>query len=93
MANILVIEDQDSLGSLYQQVLGSIGHDVTIAQTGFAAIAAAETQKPAHGIPGPHASGDESYESSRSINQARRPAGFAVGPVLSHGAIQASSVG
>ena len=46
MANILVIEGQDSLGSLYQRVLGSIGHDVTIAQTGLAAIAAAETQKP-----------------------------------------------
>ena len=46
MANILVIEDQDSLGSLYQRVLGSIGHGVTIAQTGLAAIVAAETQKP-----------------------------------------------
>ena len=46
MENILVIEDQDSLGSLSQRVLGSIGHDVTIAQTGLAAIAAAETQKP-----------------------------------------------
>ena len=46
MASILVIEDQDSLGSLYQRVLGSIGHGVTIAQTGLAAIVAAETQKP-----------------------------------------------
>ena len=46
MANILVIEDQDSLGSLYQRVLGSIGHGVTIAQTGLAAIVAVETRKP-----------------------------------------------
>jgi len=44
MANILVIEDHDSLGSLYQRVLGCIGHDVTVASTGLAAIAGSETQ-------------------------------------------------
>ena len=46
MAKILVIEDHASLGSLYQRVLGNIGHDVTVAPTGLAAIAAEESQKP-----------------------------------------------
>ena len=46
MAKILVIEDQDSLGQLYQRVLGSAGHEVTVAQTGPDGIAAAENNKP-----------------------------------------------
>ena len=46
MAKILVIEDDDSLDSLYQRVLGSIGHYVTVVPTGRDAIAAEETQKP-----------------------------------------------
>ena len=46
MAKILVIEDQDSLGLLYKRVLGSVGHDVTVAQTGCAGVVAAENNKP-----------------------------------------------
>ena len=46
MAKILVIEDHDSLGLLYKRVLGSLGHDVTVAQTGCAGVAAAENNKP-----------------------------------------------
>ena len=46
MAKILVIEDQDSLGLLFKRVLGSLGHDVTVAQTGCAGVAAAENDKP-----------------------------------------------
>ena len=43
MAKILVIEDQDSLGLLYKRVLGSVGHDVTVACAG---VVAAENNKP-----------------------------------------------
>ena len=46
MAKILIIEDQDSLGLLYKRVLGSMGHDVTVVQTGCAGVAAAENDKP-----------------------------------------------
>ena len=46
MAKILIIEDQDSLGLLYKRVLGSMGHDVTVATNGFDGVAAAEKNKP-----------------------------------------------
>ncbi len=46
MAAILIIEDQDYLGVLYQRVLGSMGHEVTVAQNGQDGIAAAENKKP-----------------------------------------------
>jgi len=46
MAKILIIEDQDSLGLLYKRVLGSMGHDVTVAQNGLDGVAAAENNKP-----------------------------------------------
>ena len=46
MAKILIIEDQDSLGLLYKRVLGSMGHDVTVARNGHDGVAAAENNKP-----------------------------------------------
>ena len=46
MANILVIEDNNSLCRLYQSVLGRLGHDVTLAQTGEAGVAAAARHRP-----------------------------------------------
>ena len=46
MANILVIEDNNSLCRLYQSVLGRLGHDVTLAQTGEAGVAAAARHPP-----------------------------------------------
>lgn len=46
MAKILVIEDQESLGLLYKRVLGGMGHEVTVAQTGQDGVAAAENEKP-----------------------------------------------
>ncbi len=46
MAKILIIEDKDSLGLLYKRVLGSMGHEVTVAQTGLAGVAAAENNRP-----------------------------------------------
>ena len=46
MAKILIIEDHHSLGLLYQRVLGSTGHDVTVAPTGQDGVAAAENNKP-----------------------------------------------
>lgn len=45
MAQILVIEDQETLGLLYQRVLGGMGHDVTVARTGQEGVAAAEKNK------------------------------------------------
>ena len=41
MANILIIEDSQSLCRLYQSILGRLGHDVTLARTGEAGIAEA----------------------------------------------------
>ena len=46
MAKILIIEDQNSLGVLYKRALGSMGHEVTVAQTGLDGVAAAENNKP-----------------------------------------------
>ncbi len=46
MAKILIIEDQNSLGVLYKRALGSMGHEVTVAQTGLDGVAAAENKKP-----------------------------------------------
>ena len=46
MANILVIEDNNSLCRPYQSILGRLGHEVTLAQTGEAGVAAAAQQRP-----------------------------------------------
>ena len=46
MAKILIIEDQESLGVLYQRVLGSLGHEVTVTQNGLDGIAVAKKTKP-----------------------------------------------
>ena len=46
MAKILVVEDTESLCRLYQSVLGRSGHQVILAQTGDAAVAAASQDRP-----------------------------------------------
>ena len=46
MAKILIIEDQAALCRLYQSVLGRLGHEVAVAQTGEAGIAAAAKVRP-----------------------------------------------
>ena len=46
MAKILIIEDQPALGRLYKTVLGRRGHDVTLAESGEAGIAAARQTTP-----------------------------------------------
>lgn len=46
MANILIIEDNESLCRLYNSILGRLGHEVTLAQTGEAGIAAAALVRP-----------------------------------------------
>ena len=47
MANILVIEDNNSfVPAVPQSVLGRLGHDVTLAQTGEAGVAAAARHRP-----------------------------------------------
>ena len=46
MAKILIIEDQAALCRLYRSVLGRLGHEVAVAQTGEAGVAAAERVGP-----------------------------------------------
>ena len=46
MAKILVIEDHCPLGRLYQTVLGRGGHEVILAKTGEAGVAAAALEPP-----------------------------------------------
>ena len=46
VAKILIIEDQATLCRLYQSVLGRAGHEVTLAQTGEAGVAAAARVRP-----------------------------------------------
>ena len=46
MANLLIIEDHTPLCALYQAVFGRLGHEVTIANNGEAAMVAAERVQP-----------------------------------------------
>ena len=46
MARILIIEDHYALCQLYQSVLGQFGHEVILAQTGEAGVAAAGRVRP-----------------------------------------------
>ncbi len=46
MANLLIIEDHTPLCRFYQSVFGRLGHKVTIANTGEAAVVAAERVRP-----------------------------------------------
>ena len=46
MAKILVIEDYSPLGRLYQTVLGRSGHEVILAQSGEAGVAAVALERP-----------------------------------------------
>ena len=46
MANLLIIEDHTPLCRLYQSVFGRLGHEVTIANSGEAAVVAAERVQP-----------------------------------------------
>ena len=46
MANLLIIEDYAPLCRLYQSIFGRLGHEVTIANTGEAAVVVAERVRP-----------------------------------------------
>ena len=46
MANILIIEDNESLCRLYHSILSRLGHEVTLAQTGEAGVTAAVQNRP-----------------------------------------------
>ena len=46
MANLLIIEDHTPLCRLYQSIFGRLGHEVTIANNGEAAVVVAERVQP-----------------------------------------------
>ena len=46
MANILIVEDNESLCRLYQSILSRLGHEVILTHTGEAGVTAAAEKRP-----------------------------------------------